>query len=194
MIPLSQAVDDYLATRRALGYKLTEHGRMLPQFAAFLAQRGESLITIERALEFTMQPAGASVVWWHQRLAIVRGFAYYLRTPSATSTATSARNGFGGRRETTGRKASTGASPPTVRDDDVAPRFRNAWMSSGLHVASDLGAPLVHKRQRRGSLLLLDQTTTLNGRWRECCLRSKRSVSTARNWPHKAAGFSPKEE
>jgi hypothetical protein len=32
MIPLAQAVDDYLAMRRALGYKLTEHGRVLPQF------------------------------------------------------------------------------------------------------------------------------------------------------------------
>ena len=41
----AQAVDDYLAMRRALGFKLTEHGRVLPQFAAFLAQRDESLIT-----------------------------------------------------------------------------------------------------------------------------------------------------
>jgi len=79
MIPLGQAVDDYLAMRRALGYKLIEHGRVLPQFIEFLGQRGESLITIELALEFAMQPAPAGVVWWHQRLAIVRGFARYLR-------------------------------------------------------------------------------------------------------------------
>ena len=65
--------------RRALGYQLTEHGRVLPQFAAFLAQRGESLITTALALEFATQPAEASVVWWHQRLAIVRGFARYLQ-------------------------------------------------------------------------------------------------------------------
>ena len=37
MIPLAEAVDDYLAMRRALGYQLTEHGRVLPQLAAFLA-------------------------------------------------------------------------------------------------------------------------------------------------------------
>ena len=79
MIPLAQAVDDYLAMRRALGFKLTEHGRVLPQFAAFLGQRGESLITTALALEFATQPAQASVVWWHQRLAIVRGFARYLQ-------------------------------------------------------------------------------------------------------------------
>ncbi len=79
MIPVAQAVDDYLAMRRALGFKLTEHGRVLPQFAAFLAQRDESLITTALALEFATQPAQASVVWWHQRLAIVRGFARYLK-------------------------------------------------------------------------------------------------------------------
>ena len=79
MIPLTEAVDDYVAMRRALGFKLAEHGRVLPQFAAFLQQRGESLITTALALEFATQPAQASVVWWHQRLAIVRGFARYLQ-------------------------------------------------------------------------------------------------------------------
>jgi integrase/recombinase XerD len=79
MSPLAQAVDDYLALRRGLGYKLTEHGRVLPQFAAFLQQRGEPLITTALALQFAMQPAQGSVVWWHQRLAIVRGFARYLQ-------------------------------------------------------------------------------------------------------------------
>ena len=79
MIPLAEAVDDYLAMRRALGYQLTEHGRVLPQFARFLAERDESVITTALALEFATQPAEASVVWWHQRLAIVRGFARYLQ-------------------------------------------------------------------------------------------------------------------
>lgn len=50
MIPLAEAIDDYLAMRRALGFKLAEHGRVLPQFAAFLAQRDESLITTALAL------------------------------------------------------------------------------------------------------------------------------------------------
>jgi integrase/recombinase XerD len=79
MIPLAEAVDDYLAMRRALGYQLAEHGRVLPQFAAFLSEREESVIATELALEFATQPADASVVWWHQRLAIVRGFARYLQ-------------------------------------------------------------------------------------------------------------------
>lgn len=78
MSPFEQAAEDYLAMRRALGYQLTEHGRVLPQFARFLDQRDEPLITTTLALEFAMLPAQASVVWWHQRLAIVRGFARYL--------------------------------------------------------------------------------------------------------------------
>ena len=39
MSALSHAVRDYLEMRRALGYKLTEHGSVLPQFIAFLEQR-----------------------------------------------------------------------------------------------------------------------------------------------------------
>ncbi|HEY2201479.1 MAG TPA: tyrosine-type recombinase/integrase [Solirubrobacteraceae bacterium] len=78
MSALSQAVQDYLEMRRALGYKLVEHGRVLPQFVAFLEQRDAPLITTALALEFATQPTHASVVWRHTRLAIVRGFAIYL--------------------------------------------------------------------------------------------------------------------
>jgi integrase/recombinase XerD len=78
MIALPQAVDDYLTMRRALGYKLTDHGRVLPQFVEFLAQREAPLITTELALQFATEPAQARVTWWHQRLAMVRGFAIYL--------------------------------------------------------------------------------------------------------------------
>lgn len=78
MNALGHAVEEYLALRRALGYKLDAHGRLLPQFIAFLEQRDEAVITTSAALAWATQPAG-SVVWWHQRLAIVRGFARYLR-------------------------------------------------------------------------------------------------------------------
>jgi integrase/recombinase XerD len=76
---LRQSVDDYLQVRRSLGYKLTIHGRVLPQFVEFLEQRDALVITTSLALEFAIQPQNASVVWWHQRLAIVRGFARYQR-------------------------------------------------------------------------------------------------------------------
>jgi integrase/recombinase XerD len=79
MSALSEGLEDYLALRRALGYKLEEHGRVLPHFIEFLEQREAVLITTELALKFATQPAQASVVWWHQRLAIVRGFATHMQ-------------------------------------------------------------------------------------------------------------------
>ena len=79
MSALGQSVDDYLQIRRALGYKLTIHGRVLPQFVEFLQARDAAVITTSLALEFATQPQDASVVWWHQRLAIVRGLARYLQ-------------------------------------------------------------------------------------------------------------------
>lgn len=78
MSVLGDAVNDYLALRRGLGFKLEAHGRVLPQFAQFLEQRQATVITTSLALEWATQPASGSVVWWHQRLAIVAGFARYL--------------------------------------------------------------------------------------------------------------------
>jgi integrase/recombinase XerD len=78
MITLDHEVADYLALRRSLGYKLEMHGRLLPQFVAFLQQRDATVITTELALKWATGPAGGSPVWWHQRLAIVTGFARYL--------------------------------------------------------------------------------------------------------------------
>ena len=72
MTVLGQAVTDYLALRRSLGYKLEAHHRLLPQFVEFLDQRNELVITTALALEWATQPAG-SAVWWHQRLAVVVG-------------------------------------------------------------------------------------------------------------------------
>jgi integrase/recombinase XerD len=79
MTALAEAVNEYLALRRSLGYKLDAHGRLLPQFAAFLDERRVTVITTALALEWATEPAEGSVVWWHQRLAIAAGFVRYLR-------------------------------------------------------------------------------------------------------------------
>jgi integrase len=79
MSALAHSVEDYLELRRALGYKLDAHGRLLPQFVEFLDQQNSSVITTALALAWATQPVGASIVWWHQRLAVVRGFARYLQ-------------------------------------------------------------------------------------------------------------------
>jgi hypothetical protein len=58
MTGLDEAVRDYLTIRRALGFKLVEHQRLLPQFAAFLEQTGADTITTELAVEWPAVPAG----------------------------------------------------------------------------------------------------------------------------------------
>jgi integrase/recombinase XerD len=79
MTGLHEAVRDYLTIRQALGFKLVEHQRLLPQFAAFLEQAGADTITTELAVEWASRTRGAES-WKAQRLSIVRGFAKYMRT------------------------------------------------------------------------------------------------------------------
>lgn len=68
----------YLMMRRALGFKLRGHDRLLEDFLALLERRGDSTITTEAALAWATAPAGVSPIRWAQRLAVVRGFARHL--------------------------------------------------------------------------------------------------------------------
>ncbi len=70
-----EAAEEYLAIRRALGYKLIGQGRMLAGFVTFLEGSGASVITNRLALSWAQQPAGSSQVTHNQRLSVVRGFA-----------------------------------------------------------------------------------------------------------------------
>jgi integrase/recombinase XerD len=80
MSQLSGHAADYLALRRALGFKLAKEGRLLPDFAAFAETAGAGTVTVDLAVRWAVQPAGASPVWAAQRLSVVRGFARYLQT------------------------------------------------------------------------------------------------------------------
>lgn len=75
MTVLHQAVEDYLATRRALGFKLDGHDRLLHDFVANLAQKRQATITIDAAVAWARYPAAADPYWWARRMAVVRGFA-----------------------------------------------------------------------------------------------------------------------
>jgi integrase len=75
---LRGALEDYLALRRALGFKLASPARLLGQFVSYLEARGASTITTADALAWATLPAGASPAWQAIRLAAVRGFAAYL--------------------------------------------------------------------------------------------------------------------
>ncbi len=74
----TSAAADYVATRRAMGYKFAYQGQMVEQFAAHLDEVGAEHLTIAHALSWAMQPAGAAPVWWAVRLSTARGFARFL--------------------------------------------------------------------------------------------------------------------
>jgi integrase/recombinase XerD len=57
MTRLDAMVSDYLTIRRALGFKLVEHQRLLPQFAAFLEQAGAETVT-QLALDWAIRTGG----------------------------------------------------------------------------------------------------------------------------------------
>jgi len=77
MNTLRHAVEEYVAMRRSLGFKLREAGKGLEQFITFLEQRNASYITQQLALEWAQQPAQVQPAHWAQRLSFVRGFARY---------------------------------------------------------------------------------------------------------------------
>jgi integrase len=79
MSQLHTSVDEYLAVRRALGYKLEEHGRLLPDFIDYLERIGACAVTIEAALVWATRPQGVQPFRWKQRLSVVRGFARWLQ-------------------------------------------------------------------------------------------------------------------
>jgi integrase len=74
------AAEDYLRTRRALGYKLERQGRQLREFVGYLEQAGASTVTIEHAVAWAIVPASADCSYWSDRMSVVRKFARYLQT------------------------------------------------------------------------------------------------------------------
>jgi integrase/recombinase XerD len=75
---LAAALEDYLALRRSLGYKLERAGVVLADFVAYLDQAGAEHITVEAALEWALRAANPDSSWRAQRLGMVRCFARYL--------------------------------------------------------------------------------------------------------------------
>ena len=77
MSTLRQALDDYLALRQAMGFKLAEARIRLPQFVDFLDRQGATFITTEWAVQWATQPRHVQPAEWARRLQWVRGFARY---------------------------------------------------------------------------------------------------------------------
>ncbi len=75
MKKLRKAVQDYVALRRALGFKLRKVEVGLLDFVSFLERQGISYISTARALQWATQPSHVQPAAWAQRLSFVRGFA-----------------------------------------------------------------------------------------------------------------------
>ena len=78
MTPLDQELADYLALRRALGYRLVRPEKLLNQFLTYLQDVGVNTVTVKAALDWARLPASGDTNWWAHRLSVVRGFATYL--------------------------------------------------------------------------------------------------------------------
>jgi len=85
MSPLRTALDEYLALRRSLGFKLRLAGRLLERFVEFADNRGAEFISCELAVQWATEPADAQPAQWANRLGMVRRFAqYHLATEPRT--------------------------------------------------------------------------------------------------------------
>ncbi len=78
MSDLSNALADYLALRRSLGYKLERAGQVLSEFVDYLEGTGAETVTVEAAVVWATLTPNPESSWRAQRLGLVRGFARYL--------------------------------------------------------------------------------------------------------------------
>jgi integrase/recombinase XerD len=79
MNTLRQALHEYLAMRRSLGFRLKRVTPRLLDFVAFMEQQRAPYITVPMALAWAKQPADAQLATWAQHLSFVRSFARYRR-------------------------------------------------------------------------------------------------------------------
>jgi len=69
---------DYLAIRRAVGFKLRRAEGLLFSFVGFLETERATRVTTQLAVRWATLPAGATPGWWNSRLCVARGFARHM--------------------------------------------------------------------------------------------------------------------
>jgi len=77
MNELRKSLRDYLALRRALGFKLATQGHLLHRFVDFADEQGASFITRDLALRWAMASPHGQPALCGRRLHVVRMFAEY---------------------------------------------------------------------------------------------------------------------
>lgn len=85
MSDLARALEDYLAVRRAVGFKLKAEERMLVDFVGYAERVGARVVTTEVALAWARLPEQGSAHWLARRLRMVRGFARHLNAVDSRS-------------------------------------------------------------------------------------------------------------
>ena len=75
MSELRQALEDYIAVRRSLGFDLRLPARSLRNFVSFVEANEATYITRELAVRWAKQPDSAQPATWAWRLGMVRRFA-----------------------------------------------------------------------------------------------------------------------
>ncbi|MBZ0185940.1 MAG: tyrosine-type recombinase/integrase [Candidatus Obscuribacterales bacterium] len=77
MNTLREALKDYVAMRRSLGFKLEHANRYLLSFISFMEDQKAEVITTKLALAWAQLPTSATTKTWASRLSALRGFAVY---------------------------------------------------------------------------------------------------------------------
>ena len=72
---IQQGLQQYLAVRASLGYKLEHERTALAKFLSFLEAEGASHITSDLAVRWATQSVGVQPWTWSWRLGMVRRFA-----------------------------------------------------------------------------------------------------------------------
>jgi integrase/recombinase XerD len=84
MKTLEHALENYLSTRRALGFRLNENERLLTQFVGFVKMKQSDYITVEMALDFATN-CRATPTRWAKRWGIIRLFCRYVHAMDSTT-------------------------------------------------------------------------------------------------------------
>jgi integrase/recombinase XerD len=122
MSSLHGKLEEYLAVRRAMGFKMERHEKLLGQYAGFLAANGETVVTTENAVAWATLPAEARTRWHALRLSMVRGFAAWLHAADPAHQVPPGRLiSYGGR----------GIVPYLYTDQEIAALAREAGRLSG---------------------------------------------------------------
>lgn len=125
MSGLNRQLQDYLAIRRAMGFTMERHAKLLGQFTEHLVAHHAATLTIEHALAWAGAPSGADPRWWAARLSTVRGFAVYLHALDPAH-----------------QVPPRGLIPATSRRTVVPYLYTDLEIAALVHAAGELSGPL----------------------------------------------------